>query len=74
MPKRGAQNDVCSSGKFMGMLGFNSTNSNTDNARFKVKSEPYRMTTNRLLPGSPTLGWYLGVVVLDVVRGERVFD
>jgi hypothetical protein len=27
-----------------------------------------------LLPGSPTLGWYLVVVVLDVVRGERGLD
>jgi hypothetical protein len=32
------------------------------------------MTVNCLLLGSPTLGWYLGVVVLDVVRGERVLD
>jgi hypothetical protein len=30
------------------------------------------MTANYLLPGSPTTGRYLGVVVLDVVRGERV--
>jgi hypothetical protein len=33
-----------------------------------------RMTGNRLLPNSPTLEWYLGVVVFDVVRGERVLD
>jgi zinc transporter ZupT len=32
------------------------------------------MTANCLLSGSPTLGWHLGVVVLDVVRGERVLD
>jgi hypothetical protein len=27
-----------------------------------------------LLLGSPTIGWYSGIVVLDVVRGERVLD
>jgi hypothetical protein len=27
-----------------------------------------------LLLGSPTIGWYYGIVVLDVVRGERVLD
>jgi hypothetical protein len=27
-----------------------------------------------LLLGSLTIGWYSGIVVLDVVRGERVFD
>jgi hypothetical protein len=27
-----------------------------------------------LLSGSPTIGWYSGVVVLDVVRGERLLD
>jgi hypothetical protein len=32
------------------------------------------MTANCLLPGSLALGWYMGVVVLDVVRGERVLD
>jgi hypothetical protein len=32
------------------------------------------MTGNCLLPGSTTLGWYLGVVVLDVAREERVLD
>jgi hypothetical protein len=31
------------------------------------------MTAGCLLLGSPTLG-YLDVVVLDVVRGERVLD
>jgi hypothetical protein len=37
MPKRGAQNDVCSSNNFMGIYGLNSTNS-TDNTRFKLRS------------------------------------
>jgi hypothetical protein len=32
------------------------------------------MTANCLLAGSPTFGWYLGVIVLDVVRGKRVLD
>jgi hypothetical protein len=33
------------------------------------------MTANcLLLPGCPTLRWYLGVVVLDVVTWERVID
>jgi hypothetical protein len=32
------------------------------------------MTANCLLLDTPTLGRYLGVVVLDVVRGERVLD
>jgi hypothetical protein len=35
------------------------------------------MKAKRLRPGSPTLGRYLGVAVLDVlgvVRGERVLD
>jgi hypothetical protein len=32
------------------------------------------MAASCLLPGSPTLWQYLGVAVLDVVRGERVFD
>jgi hypothetical protein len=27
-----------------------------------------------LLLGSPAIGWYSGIVVLDVVRGERVLD
>jgi hypothetical protein len=27
-----------------------------------------------LLLDSPTIGWYSGIVVLDVVRGERVLD
>jgi hypothetical protein len=27
-----------------------------------------------LLLGSPTIGWYSGIVVLDVMRGERVLD
>jgi hypothetical protein len=27
-----------------------------------------------LLLGSPTIGWYSGIVVLDVVRGELVLD
>jgi hypothetical protein len=27
-----------------------------------------------LLLGSPTIGWYSGIVVPDVVRGERVLD
>jgi hypothetical protein len=27
-----------------------------------------------LLLGSPTIGWYSGIVVLDVVRGKRVLD
>jgi hypothetical protein len=31
------------------------------------------MTAYCFLPGSPTIGWYSGVVVLDVVRGGRVF-
>jgi hypothetical protein len=26
------------------------------------------------LLGSPTIGWYSGIVVLDVVRGGRVLD
>jgi hypothetical protein len=30
------------------------------------------MTADCRLPGSPTIGRYLGVVVLDVVRGERI--
>eukprot|EP00961_Rhodomonas_salina_P146665 1974800-Rhodomonas_salina.2 len=37
MPKRGAQNDVCSSDNFSGVYGLNSTNS-TDNTRFKLRS------------------------------------
>jgi hypothetical protein len=32
------------------------------------------MTATRLLPGSTSAGWYLGVVVLYVVRGARVLD
>jgi hypothetical protein len=32
------------------------------------------MTVNYLLPGSRVLGWYLGAVKLDVVRGARVLD
>jgi hypothetical protein len=32
------------------------------------------MTGNCLLPGSPAVGWYSGVVALDVVRGERVLE
>jgi hypothetical protein len=32
------------------------------------------MTVYRLLLGSLTIGWYSGIVVLDVVRGERVLD
>jgi hypothetical protein len=32
------------------------------------------MTASCLLPGFPTHGWYLGVIVLDVVRGKRVLD
>jgi hypothetical protein len=32
------------------------------------------MTAYCLLLGSPTIGWYSGTVVLDVVRGERVLD
>jgi hypothetical protein len=32
------------------------------------------MTCSCLLRGSPTLGRYLGVAVLDEVRGERVLD
>jgi hypothetical protein len=27
-----------------------------------------------LLLGSPTIGWYSGIVALDVVRGEGVLD
>jgi hypothetical protein len=32
------------------------------------------MAASCLLPGYPTLEWYVGVVVLNVVRGERVLD
>jgi hypothetical protein len=32
------------------------------------------MTAYGLLLGSPTIGWYSGIVVLDVVRKERVLD
>jgi hypothetical protein len=32
------------------------------------------MTANCLLPGSPTLGWYLGVIGPYVVRGEGALD
>jgi hypothetical protein len=32
------------------------------------------MTVTCLLPGSPTLGWYLGVIVFVVVRGELDLD
>jgi hypothetical protein len=32
------------------------------------------MTGNCLLLGSAVVGWYLGAVVLDVVRGARVLD
>jgi hypothetical protein len=32
------------------------------------------MALNCLLLGSPTIGWNSGIVVLDVVRGERVLD
>jgi hypothetical protein len=32
------------------------------------------MPDDGLLPGSFTREWYLGVVVLDVVRGERALD
>jgi hypothetical protein len=32
------------------------------------------MTAYLLLPGSSTIGWYSGVVLLEVVRGERVLD
>jgi hypothetical protein len=32
------------------------------------------MTAYCFLIGSPTIGWYSGIVVLDVVRGERVHD
>jgi hypothetical protein len=32
------------------------------------------MIANCLLSSLPTLGWYMGVVVLDVVRGEHVLD
>jgi hypothetical protein len=32
------------------------------------------MMANYSLPGSPTIGWYSGVAVLDVVRGEGVLD
>jgi hypothetical protein len=32
------------------------------------------MTAYCLLLGSPIIGWYSGIVVLDVVRGERVRD
>jgi hypothetical protein len=72
MPKRGAQNDVCSSNNFMGIYGLHSTNS-TDNTRFKLRLTTM-MTAYCLLPDSPTIAWYSGVVVLDVVRGERVFE
>jgi hypothetical protein len=32
------------------------------------------MTAYCLLLGSPTVGWYSGIVLLDVVRGGRVLD
>jgi hypothetical protein len=32
------------------------------------------MTAYCLLLGSPTIEWYSGIVVLDVVRRERVLD
>jgi uncharacterized membrane protein YwzB len=32
------------------------------------------MTGSCLLPGFAVVGWYLGAVVLDVVRGSRVLD
>jgi hypothetical protein len=70
MPKRGAQSDVFSSKTFLGLGGLNSTNSTTI-TRFKLS---YRLTAKCLLPGSLTFGWYLGVVVLDAVRGECVLD
>jgi hypothetical protein len=74
MPKRGAQNDVCSSDNFPGVYGLNSTNS-TDNTRFKLRSNHPGMAAYSLLLGSPTIGWYsAGIVVLDGVRGERVLD
>jgi hypothetical protein len=73
MPKRGAQKDVCSSDNFPGIHGLNSTNS-TDNTRFKLRSNQSPMTAYYLLPGSPTIGWYSGIVVFDVVRGEHALD
>jgi hypothetical protein len=69
MPKRGAGNDVCSYDNFLGIYGLNSTNS-IDNTRFRVMC----LAVYCLLLGSPHIGWYSGIiVVLDVVRGERVF-
>jgi hypothetical protein len=32
------------------------------------------MPANYLLSGSAVIGWYLGAVVLDVVKGARVLD
>jgi hypothetical protein len=73
MRKRSAQNDVCSSYNFPGIYWLNSTNSN-DNTRFKLgltTSDNGLMLASRL---SYTIGWYSGIVVLDVVGGERVLD
>jgi hypothetical protein len=47
--------------EFMGLMNLTRQNSPT---KFALSScIPYRMTANCLLPGSPTLGWYLGIVV-----------
>jgi hypothetical protein len=32
------------------------------------------MTVYFLIVGSPTIGWYSGIAVLDEVRGERFLD
>jgi hypothetical protein len=72
MSKREAQNGVCSLNNFMGMNGLNSTNS-IDSTRFKVVSKQTGWRLAAFIP-APTLERYLSVVVLDVVRGERVLD
>jgi hypothetical protein len=71
MSKREAQNDMCSLDNFLGIYGHIKSTNSTDNIRFKLNTG-WRL--GACFPGSPTLGLYLGVGVLDVVRGERVLD
>jgi hypothetical protein len=57
----------------MGTHGLNLTNS-TDNTRFKLKSNHTGWQLPPCISAAPTLGLYLGVVLLDVVEGERALD
>jgi hypothetical protein len=80
MPERGAQNDVCSLGNFLGIcrldarqtppttlaLGSGQTTPNEDLLPGEEAED--------LLPGPTTIVWYLGVVGFDVVRGARVLE